>query len=280
MTDEVIESSKDSSFAQHAKAMGGYSEDDVYENESSFFSKYYYNFQLGRLENYNKFLERYLNKPDKILSIASGRSANELKLLKEGYDIVCSDIAAPRCLLATKKLFPDYQFNSLNILKESADSQFDGLFCLSLIYLFDEKDLNTFFSNISNSLKDNGYFILDSAGSPDNLMSYIIHDILLKYEMYLIRFLLGVKSFGMRKLGFTKQHFGYRRTDMDIIKIAKRNGFEYVLQNEYAFLTDFYRSQIFRALIKIPFIKKIFGIIGKATYIPYTRMFLFRKISD
>ena len=65
---------------------------------------------------------------------------------------------------------------------------------------------------------------------------------------------------------------------MDIIKAAKRNCFELISQENYAFLTEFQRSWILRLLLKIRFIEKIFSAIG--THIPYTRMFLFRKVES
>ena len=92
-TDKVTRSAKDSSFSEHADAMGYCEEGDVSEDKNKFFNKFYYNYHSGRLLNYDIFLRRHIKKTDKILSIASGRSANELKLLEEGYDITCSDIA-------------------------------------------------------------------------------------------------------------------------------------------------------------------------------------------
>jgi len=272
---KVVIYPQDFSFAEHSEAMGGYEANDIYRNKDVFFRKYYYNFHLGRLEEYDKFLRKHIKKTDEVLSIASGRSANELKLLHDGYDITCSDLCILPCYDDTRKLFPDYKFLTLNIIENPAGRQYDGLISLSLIYLFDNRQLDCFFGNVSRSLKENGHLILDGVGSPDNLMSFFIHDVLLKFEVHLSRLLILLKNLGKRKYGLAIKHHGYRRTDNEIIEIAKRNGLELIDRENYAFLTDFARSRILSLFMKIPFMKRLFGLIGKN--VPYIRMFLFRK---
>ena len=76
----------------------------------------------------------------------------------------------------------------------------------------------------------------------------------------------------------TIQYFGYRRKDTEIKEIAKKNGFELIDQENFAFLVEFQRSRVLRDLIEINFIKNILGAIGR--YIPYTRMYLLRKVKN
>jgi hypothetical protein len=104
-------------------------------------------------------------------------------------------------------------------------------------------------------------------------LSYFIHDIFVKYETFLVRFLRNL--FQNKKYGLSIQDFGYRRNDVEIVEIAKKNGFELIEQENFAFLVEFQRSRLLRDLIKIRLVKNIFAAIGK--YVPYTRMFLFRK---
>ena len=107
-TDKVVKLSQDSSFPEHANAMG-YDEGGLeYENTDNFFQKYFYNYHSGRLLNYDKFLRKHIKKSYKVLSIASGRSANELKLLEDGYNVTCSDLVKLPSYECTKKLFPEY----------------------------------------------------------------------------------------------------------------------------------------------------------------------------
>lgn len=277
-TDKAEVKPQDSSFAGHAKAMGGYDADEAYKNKNVFFQKYYHGYHDGRLENYDKFLRKHIQKLDKVLFVGSGRSANELKLLEEEYNVVASDLSWLSSYDVTKKLFPNYKFFVFNVLKNFTDQQYDGIVSLSLVYLFNNKQFDAFFCNISKSLKNNGYLILDSAGSPDNLVSYFIHDIVLKYETILLKAFKKVKSLGKMKCGLIMQNFGYRRNDADIINAAQKYGFKLIDQNKYALLTEFKRSVVLRCLLKIRFMQKIFLIIGE--YVPYTRMYLFRKIEN
>ena len=272
-TNEVIKLNQDSSFSEHANAMHYYKESELGGDKNDFFNKFYYNYHSGRLLNYNKFLKKYLKKSDRILSIASGRSANELKLLEEGYNITCSDLEKLPSYERAKNLFPKYSFFTLDILKQPAEDKFDCLMSLSLIYLFSDKQLDIFFSNLSKSCKKNGSLILDSAGSPDNLLSYLIHNIFLKYETYMVRFLKNL--FQKKQYGLSIQDFGYRHKDTEIIEIASRNGFEFIEQENFSFLIEFERSRILKKLIEINLIRRIFSVIGRC--VPYTRMFLFKK---
>ena len=147
--------------------------------------------------------------------------------------------------------------------------------CLSLIYLFDQKDLKNFFRNVQKILKPGGLLILDSAGSPDNNLSYLIHDILLKIETILKWLVKAIIN--KTRYGFVIKHHGYRRTDKEIIECAKQYGFELIDKQNYAFLTEFRRSYFFNRMIKSgSTVEKIFNSIGKN--IPYIRMFCFRRV--
>ena len=265
---------RDSSFADHAEAMGYYQIINVGDNKKEFFDKFFFNYHSGRLLNYDKFLRKHIKKSEKVLSVASGRSANEIKLLEEGYDITCSDLEKLPSYENIKRLFPSYNFFILDILKQSTDKKYDCLVSLSLIYLFSNDQLDVFFKNLYESCDEKGCLILDSAGSPDNLLSYFIHDILLKYEAYIIRFFKNI--FRKKKCGLFVQDFGYRRKNIEIIEIARRNGFEIIEQENFSFLAEFERSRILRKLMKVYFIKLFFGLIGK--YVPYIRMFFFKKV--
>ncbi len=273
-TNKVIRLNQDSLFFEHANAMHYHKESELGEDKNDFFNKFYYNYHSGRLLNYNKFLKKHIKKSDRVLSIASGRSANELKLLEEGYNITCSDLETLPSYERAKNLFPEYNFFTLDILKQPAEDKFDCLVSLSLIYLFNDEQLDVFFSNLSKSCKENGALILDSAGSPDNLLSYLIHDILLKYETYMIRFLRNL--FQKKKYGLSIQNFGYRHNNTEIIEIASRNGFKFIEQENFSFLIEFERSRILKKIIKINLVRRIFTVIGRR--VPYTRMFLFKKM--
>lgn len=268
----------DANYADHGLAMNGYDPDESYESKDAFFCRYYFDYHYKRLENYDEFIRLNVKRDDSILSIASGRCANELALIDEGYNIVCSDLEKPECYENTLKLFPTFKFEELNILNATDGKKYDVVLCLSLIYLFDDYKLNIFFENVYNSLKPNGRLILDSAGSPDNFLSYLINDIYLKYEISALRIAFAVLK--KKRQGIIIKHHGYRRKDNEIVNAAQCNGFKFKLleKKDYAFLTEFRRSMFFNKLVQKGFVsEKIFSAIGK--HVPYIRMFNFSKIS-
>lgn len=236
-------------------------------------------YHLGRLENYDNFLRKHLRKNKHVLSIASGRCANELFLMEDGYSITCSDLGYPSSFQQTKTLFPNIDFVEMDILEVPPSVKYDAIIALSLIYLFDESDFGKFFKNVSDSLNVNGSLILDSAGSPDNFLSFFIHDILLKYETCLVRFLKRRR----RHDGLVIKDHGFRRTDIEIIELAKKYNLELVVQENYGFLVEFARSGIFskiflkRAISLGSITNRVFSFIGKG--VPYTRMYMFKKVS-
>ena len=258
--------------------MGGYEPDSSHMSKEEFFGKQFLNSpHVERFMAYDNFLRKHLNKQEKILSIASGRCVNELSLLDDGYkDIMCSDLEMLPAYLATKALFPDFRFIPLNILESPASQKYDAVIALSLIYLFDEQEFDIFLKHVMDSVEKGGTLILDSAGSPDNFLSFIIHDIVLKFETYFASLKIFIRSLGRARIGVTIQDFGYRRTDKDIIKASEKVGLKLIDQKDYVFLNEFRRSKILRRLVRPgSFVEKLFVRMGKR--IPYTRMFYFRK---
>src|SRR3989338_4027381 len=183
-------------FEQHASEMGQYESDDAYESKGRFLSRYFYGYHSLRLEYYDIFLRRHMKKGDDILSVASGRGANELVLMEDGYRIACSDLGIPHAYIGTKKLFSYFEYIELDILKTPSSKKYDAALSLSLIYLFNDNDLGIFFENIARSLKPGGYLILDSAGSPDSIPSFILNDLYLRFEASLHRW---VKTLSTRR---------------------------------------------------------------------------------
>jgi SAM-dependent methyltransferase len=249
---------------------------EAYENKEAFFRKYYFGYHGGRLEHYDDFLRKHLRKDHEILSVASGRCANELFLMGSGFKFICSDLDDFPFYSETKKLFPGFEYFKCNVLKTAVGKKFDCIVCLSLIYLFNREELDSFFTNISRSLKTKGVFILDSAGSPDNAFSSFIHDIVLKYEIMALRFLRYMVK--QKRSGLVVRHHGYFRSDAEIIESANKAGLALREQKNYGELFEFRRSILFNKLIKSRSrIEPMFETLGKS--IPYIRMFKFEKIA-
>jgi hypothetical protein len=255
--------------------MEGYMADDAYQNKEAFFKKYFFGYQFSRLEYYYRFLTKHLSKNERILSLASGRAAVELYLMEDGYEIVCSDLEILPAYNATRTLFPEIQYLKYDVLSAKTPQKYDAIICLSLTYLFDDQQLHQFFGNVAESLVAKGRLLLDPAGPPDNIWSYIMHDLVLKYETWLKRI---IRWFERGKwYGFIVKDFGYRRTDKEIIRVAEQYGLRLTDQENYADLTEFSRSYFFQKIIDYcPGSQKLLGMIGKR--MPYIRMFNFQKI--
>ena len=175
---------KHTAFEDFEKAMGGYEPNEYYSSINVFFDKY-----LDRRKKILKsFLEKNLDKNQTILSLASGRGMNELKLIKEKFNITCSDLKVPECFKASKNIFGDFKYIEKNILKSSSEVKYDCIMAFSLIHVFSSEELKVFFNNVSYSLNEKGSFLLDFGGAEDNLYSLFYHDFYLKIEAELIQF--------------------------------------------------------------------------------------------
>ena len=242
---------------------------DHYKNKDLFFEKFF----KDRYIFYDQCLRKNLSKNDNILSVASGRCVNELRLLNEGYKITCSDLDM-HTFLCTNKIFDNFQYFRHDVLNDTIPKNYDSIFSLSLIYLFNQKELDLFFDNMSKGLKIRGKLIIDSAGSEDNVFTFLFHEIFLRFESNLIYFV--AKLLG-KKYTLEKREHGYRHSNKEIIESAKKYGLEIICREDFDFLTEFTRSYFLTRLgiIDNELIKKVLKFLG--TRIPYIRMFEFKK---
>lgn len=273
-TDVATNQPISSSFEEIASEMGGFEETSSYACKEEFFKTFFYD-EHRRIKDYGSFIEKRLAKDQTILSLGSGRCVSELMLMEHGYHVTGSDLETPHSYRATKALFPGFKHIQLNILSAPSPSKYEAILCLSVIYLFDNAGLRRFFANVHKSLKDGGHLIFDSPGSPDNLLSYSLHDILLKYEAKANRWIKSITKRTPHVI-ITKQH-GYRRTDREILESASFCGFELAVQENYDFLTELERSTLLRKLMSTgrP-VTALLERVGKN--IPYTRMYDLIKV--
>lgn len=265
----------DADFFAHSKAMGGYKPDPACINAESFFSRYLPR-NGSRHDCYNEFLQCCLKKKQRVLSLGSGRAANEAFLFHQGYNVTCSDIEVPPVFRATQAFFQGLSYRCLDILKTPAEARYDAVVVLSLIYLFTDVQLKKALENIQQSIEGDGYLVLDSAGSPSNFLSSLLHEFLLPIEAHISRL---ISFFKHGKLpGLVIKHHGYRRNDREITSIAKDAGFLLLFKKDYCFLSEFKRSVLLSKILKIDgWLVRIFERWGRS--IPYVRMFYFKRSS-
>jgi len=257
---------KDETYNDHRESMGGYKSDRGYSSKEEFFRVYFYDAH-PRIKYYHDYLKQHLKKEEKTLSIGSGRCVNELLLMEDGCDIICSDLAQP-CKQETLGIFPKLRFVKHDIISSLFEYKFDCIISLSLFYLFDEKYILNVFKNVAESLKSGGKFIFDIGGAEDNLCSYIIDEFICKYGTRLKK--LVQNNIRQKKCVTAKKHHGYRSKNEEIISIAKMAGFTLCDIKCSDYITEISRNSL---LSKLP--KRIINIIGRP--VPYVRMFNFVK---
>ena len=204
-------------FSEDAE-IGGYNSIENYSSKKNFFDFYLKNIYL----TWHNYLKDNLNPEVKTLSIASGRGINELALISDNFDIVCSDLEIPQCYEESKKLFGDFHYNRFNVLTDNISDKFNNIFALSFFYIFSQSEIEKIFYKIHNILKKDGTFILDFGGCEDNLFSFFFNHIFLTVEAYFIYYL--TKPFN-KKIGLKIDHnFGYRWKNHEIIALANKIG--------------------------------------------------------
>ena len=252
------------------RTMGGFYPDDSYQNKEQFFARHLHE----RYVIWGNYLRRHLKTSEEILSVASGRCINELQLLNNGYAISCSDLERFPAYDASVQLFGAFPFYVLDVLNEAPEKEFDSIFCLSAIYLFNADDLGQFFRKINMGLRKNGRLFLDGGGPKDNLFSLFWHGFYLPIEYRLYAYAL--KIIKRKEVAVVTLDHGFRHTNEDIIKSGERAGFEFIGREDFDFLNEFLRSVLLRNIInRSPVARRFLSILGRRT--PYIRMFEFRK---
>jgi len=223
-------------FALFAAQMDHYKADQGYDSREAYFSTYL----TERLLFYDVFLRQYLIRTMHTLSVASGRAVNELALIQDGFDITCSDLGIPDCITASNNLFGDFAYKKIDVLGERDTGTYDAVICLSLIYNFDDIQLQQCFASISGLLTDNGVLVLDYAGAPDNMWSQLLHNVYLPVEAMAYAIFRTIRD--RRLYRVVKIFHGYRRTNQEIEKAAKASGLTIRAYDEGCELMDFSRG--------------------------------------
>jgi SAM-dependent methyltransferase len=272
--DEPYTAGQEKTFAEHARAMGGY-DCAGYESVQRFFAIHFVPF--WRLHCYESFLRTHLSRGQRTFSIACGRGVNEMRLVHEGFNIVCSDLE-PVCPDQTGALFPGYQFKRWNAFADPLPTeQFDAVICLGFASLLSPDLLQTLMNRARALLVPGGLFILDSAGAPDNVLSTIVHDVAAPIDARIWCTLLNVRArlTGADRWAVRRKMHGYRYRDSELISAAARCGFALEDKRHMDFDTEWQRLFVYRYLTRyLTFLKST--LRHAARPIPYVRMFSFR----
>ncbi len=253
----------DTTFDDHKRSMGGYSCREGYGTREEFFKKYIFEGDR-RMKHYHQCLADSIKITDRILSIGSGRCANELFFVDKGFNILCSDLGQP-CKDETRRLFPELMFKNIDILSDIIDGGFDCVISFSMFYLFGQEKILDLFKKIYGLIKPGGKFILDPGAAEDNSITYIIDEVICPLEARIAGLLRWRNPFII-----SKKHHGYRSRNNEIISIAKKAGFTFNDLSAGDYLTETERSRIFG---RLPI--KLREAVGR--HAPYVRIFTFVK---
>ncbi len=123
----------------------------------------------------NEILRYYQIKPRKILDLACGTGSMSMLFLRDGYQVTGLDISADMLNVARKKASEksgQVNFVEADLRDFIFQRKYDLAFSLfdSLNYILDLESLQRVFSNVFNTLSDEGIFIFDM-NTPKRLMS-------------------------------------------------------------------------------------------------------------
>lgn len=120
----------------------------------------------GWLEFVNKQAKAYSIQGGSVLDIACGTGELSLRLVRDGYDVTGVDLSQDMLMVAQEKAL---EMNVKLHLFQQDMSKLDSLgeydlitiFCDSLNYLEDEKDVENTFKSVYAHLKNDGLFLFD-----------------------------------------------------------------------------------------------------------------------
>lgn len=278
-TRQSFDTTLDRSFDEHQRAIGGYPRVG-YESAEQFFRNHLA--ASPRHLCYQQFLAAHLPKDGRILSIAGGRAVNEMRLVADGYHVVCSDLE-PVWPDETRRLFPGYRFMRWDVLNDPIPAErFDAVMCLGFIYLLDHDGLSGFFGRVSELLRPEGVFVLDAAGSsPDSLLANLLHEVYLPGEAWLVCGLKNIVNLCRQggsngRMVVRRKHHGYRYGDREIVAAAAEEGLKVEAVEHMDFETEWTRSRFYNHCARrVPPLRR--GLLAVGRMMPYVRMFAFRR---
>jgi len=270
-SNNITKVTKRKNFDDFAEILRSFDFNEYFQDKKNFFRFYLKGIYL----TWDKYLRENLHPKKKTLSIASGRGINELSLISDNFNIICSDIEVPEFYEKSKKLFGGFNYINFNVLTDTLNDEFDNIIVMSAFYIFSYPEMEKIFYKINKILKKDGTFIFDIGGPEDNSISYFFHEIYLTLEAYTVYYLS--KFFNINIGLQLDNNFGYRWKNNEIVEMANKFGFKNIHINEYDYLTELQRSVLVNKITKhFPSTKFFFELIGKK--IPYIRMFKFKKI--
>lgn len=107
-----------------------------------------------------------LSHQHKLLEIGCGEGRDAYPLLKQGYDLLATDVS-PEAISFCQKRMPDYaeHFQILDCVAERLSDSFDFIYAVAVVHmLVPDADRNAFYDFIRGHLKSNGIALICTMG--------------------------------------------------------------------------------------------------------------------
>lgn len=102
----------------------------------------------------------------KILEIGCGEGRDAFSLLKQGFDVVATDVS-PEAIAFCQKRMPDYavRFQVLDCVTQRLNDSFDFIYAVAVVHmLVPDEDRNAFYTFIQKHLKRDGLALICTMG--------------------------------------------------------------------------------------------------------------------
>ena len=114
-----------------------------------------------------EILDRFvISKSAKILEIGCGEGRDGIALMREGYDVLATDVS-PAAIMYARKRFPSFRerFQVLDCLKDRLNEKFDFLYAVAVVHmLVPQEDRDGFYSFLWEHLKADGLALIGTMG--------------------------------------------------------------------------------------------------------------------
>lgn len=112
-------------------------------------------------------ITRYnINKSHKLLEVGCGEGRDSIPLLKNGYNLLATDISK-EAIEYCKSILPDYKnsFDIMDCLSDTPNEKYDFVFAIAVIHMLVlDEDRKSFFDFIYSNLEDGGVSLICSMG--------------------------------------------------------------------------------------------------------------------
>ena len=108
----------------------------------------------------------HLSQKDKMLEIGCGEGRDAYPLLKNGYDLLATDVSDEAIRYCQEK-YPKYakNFAKLDCLSEKCDKKYRFIYAVAVVHMLVlDDDRNKFYSFIRDHLEDDGFALVCSMG--------------------------------------------------------------------------------------------------------------------